>query len=335
MSDYYFHASIYLNNRERRQFMTYISTRLQKEIDINEIITIHYFEYTKDFIFDGESHDFWEFVYVDKGEILIQADETILPLKTGEIIFHCPNEFHGLQAIGNKAPNLVVISFRCDSESIFAFKKQCCCLNEEERIIISKIITEAKASFSTPLHIPSVEQVALSKDSPYGSQQLILIYLQLLLILIKRHHIDHTSISDHSLLPLTTRGKNDSRLDQIIRYMEIELRNPLSIETICKRFNLSRSNLHALFHTPKNCGVIEYFNLMKVNRAKELIKDSNMNFTEIAYYLSYSSLPYFSKQFKKITGMSPLEYAKSVKKYSNAISEASRERLSHAKDSKT
>lgn len=46
--------------------MTYVKTHLKREIVINSIITIHYFEYIRDFIFHGEAHDFWEFAYVDK-----------------------------------------------------------------------------------------------------------------------------------------------------------------------------------------------------------------------------------------------------------------------------
>ena len=58
---------------------------------------------------------------------------------------------------------------------------------------------------------------------------------------------------------------------------------------------------------------------MKIDRAKDIIRDGNMNLTEIAYYLSYSSLPYFSKQFKKETGMSPLQYSNSVKGITEAL----------------
>ena len=52
--------------------MTYVKTQLKREITIPAIITIHYFEYMKDFAFKGESHDFWEFLYVDKGNILVR-----------------------------------------------------------------------------------------------------------------------------------------------------------------------------------------------------------------------------------------------------------------------
>lgn len=45
--------------------MTYVKTTLQHSIDIDAIITLHYFEYMKNFEFKGESHNFWEFLYVE------------------------------------------------------------------------------------------------------------------------------------------------------------------------------------------------------------------------------------------------------------------------------
>ena len=73
--------------------MTYVKTTLQHSIDIDAIITLHYFEYMKNFEFKGESHNFWEFLYVDKGTVAVRADDTWTTLYTGDIIFHQPNEF--------------------------------------------------------------------------------------------------------------------------------------------------------------------------------------------------------------------------------------------------
>ena len=49
--------------------MEYTGYHLHPALSINEIFSIHYFEYLKDFSYAGETHDFWEFVYVDKGSI--------------------------------------------------------------------------------------------------------------------------------------------------------------------------------------------------------------------------------------------------------------------------
>ena len=52
----------------------YIGTKLKDDIKVTKLYSVHYFEYSKDFSFTGESHDFWEIVYVDKGEITVVAD---------------------------------------------------------------------------------------------------------------------------------------------------------------------------------------------------------------------------------------------------------------------
>ena len=159
--------------------MTYIKTKLKRSIDIDAIITLHYFEYMKNFEFKGESHNFWEFLYVDKGTVAVRADDTWTTLKTGDIIFHQPNEFHAIKSIGKDSPNLVVMSFTCDSPAMDFFIRRNFTLSMEERSMISQIITEARQTFSTPMHIPSVEQVELKDNTPFASQQMILLYLEL------------------------------------------------------------------------------------------------------------------------------------------------------------
>ena len=58
---------------------------------------------------------------------------------------------------------------------------------------------------------------------------------------------------------------------------------------------------------------MEYFGKLKIARAKEMIREGSRNFTEIAAALGYQSIYYFSRHFKKVSGMTPSEYASSVK----------------------
>ena len=48
-------------------------TALRTTIRIRNLITMYYFEHGKNFVFHGEKHDFWEMLYVDRGEVEVQA----------------------------------------------------------------------------------------------------------------------------------------------------------------------------------------------------------------------------------------------------------------------
>ena len=91
--------------------MRFKSLELEEIIQIQKIVTIHYFEYMNDYSFPGEKHDFWEFLCVDKGEVDVIAGDKSYTLRKGQIVFHKPNEFHTVKANGRIAPNLVVVSF--------------------------------------------------------------------------------------------------------------------------------------------------------------------------------------------------------------------------------
>ena len=127
----------------------YTMTKPQTLIHITDIVTIHYYELDKNFVFSGEKHDFWEMVYVDKGSVAIQAEENHLILNQGEILFHKPNEFHSIRSYASD-PNFFVISFACKSAAMSHFENYRATLNQSLRPFVSSIITEARNSFHIP-----------------------------------------------------------------------------------------------------------------------------------------------------------------------------------------
>ena len=102
----------------------YRPTRLRRELEITEVVSVHYFEYSSRYVFEGERHPFWEFLYVDKGEVLVTAGKETRRLRRGDLIFHQPDEFHTVAADGVCAPNLAVISFVCASPSMSFFENK-------------------------------------------------------------------------------------------------------------------------------------------------------------------------------------------------------------------
>uniref|UniRef100_UPI003FEE61D7 helix-turn-helix domain-containing protein n=1 Tax=Eisenbergiella sp. TaxID=1924109 RepID=UPI003FEE61D7 len=293
--------------------MTYVKTQLKREITIPAIITIHYFEYMKDFAFKGESHDFWEFLYVDKGNILVRAGDRELQMGAGDIVFHEPNEFHAFRAVGKSAINLVAVSFVTDSPGVDFFRKKAFILNEKERLILSALVSAAREALSTPINIPWIEQVGLREDAPYGAQQMILLNLELFLLTLRREREEKADDSKRFELTEETAHLKSSRLIRVVHYMQEHVQEQIDMNTLCDVFYMSRSTLQHLFHKEFGCGPMEYFSRMKIRRAREMMREENCNITEIAARLSYGSVQYFSRQFKKETGMSPMEYLSSVK----------------------
>lgn len=297
--------------------MGYDGIALHNSINIGKIYSIHYFEYMNDFSFEGESHNFWEFICVDKGEVGVTAGDSFTILKKGDIAFHQPNEFHNVQAVSGIAPNLVVISFQCTDDAMRFFKKKILQIDETERNLLADIIIEARRCFDCRLDDPYLQNMPMKEPDLFGSEQMIhLLLTQFIIHLIRRYS---TPLMLHKRLPRlesikATKSRSDTEVfNRIVGYLEEKLNTRVTIEQICHDNLIGRSQLQKIFKEQCNMGIIEYFSSMKINAAKELMRTNQMNFTQISEHLGYTSIHYFSRQFKKVTGMTPSEYASSIK----------------------
>ena len=293
----------------------YYGIQLQDLFHIEELFSLHYFEYMSTFSFPGESHDFWEFVCVDKGEVEIGAGP-LTHTQTRRNRFHYPGEFHWVKANGKIAPNLIVISFSCTDPAMEFFRGKILHLEETERRLLAGIIAEAgsfwKDGWTIPIRHPSDQKRYIPVCG-----QLIRLHLEELLLSLYRRNQNSLLTGEVSRTPLSDRtlSKNtDAELfSHIKNYLLSHLADHLTIEQICHDNLISRSRLQKLFRDSEGTGVIEYYSALKISEAKSMIRSGQMNFTQISEYLGYSSIHYFSRQFKRSTGMTPSEYVSSIR----------------------
>ena len=290
--------------------MKFVPTVLNQDITINNIYTVHYFEFSKNYVFEGESHPFWEFVYVDKGEVDAVRDGEVIHLSKGQIIFHKPNEFHTLMADGKSAPNILIVSFDCDCKAMEFFEYKVAHIGDKERRLMATIIAESETAFSTPLDDPWTIHLERNDNTAVGCEQFIKISLEWLLLTLLRNGSEK-----HSSAPVSLIKENSQNevFNKIVKYMEDNLDKQLMLSEICRDNLVGRSYLQKLFREKTGGGAIDYFNRLKINAAKRMIRESSGNFTEISFKLGYNSIHYFSRQFKSMTGMTLSEYASSVK----------------------
>ena len=285
----------------------YYKHKIENLIVISKIITIHYFEFDKNFSAKTESHDFWELVYAHKGDIICYADGKEELLREGEALFHKPNESHSLKSDGKRAPNVFIISFECKSEAVRFFENKKITLKKELLRCIFAIIDESKKTFDLPFSDPELKKMKLLSSPVLGGSQVIKNYLEILLIGLMRQESESAQESA-VFLP---RDKFNERIsDLVIEYMREHIRDSLSIEDICRALHYNKSYIFKQFKKTTNCSIMAYFSKLKVEKAKELLRETSMSIGEISSYLSFDTPNYFSKTFKKITGFTPSTYRK-------------------------
>lgn len=284
----------------------------QDEILVTTIHTINYFEFPRNYRFEGESHDFWELMYVDKGRLRVDNGTGEHVLDQGGLIFQKPNDFHKMRALDNAAPNLIVISFESPSPAVRLLEDKRLQVSEAEKNLLVVIIREAQKNFYYGSNDSYIQGLVRKPEAPFGSEQVVRIGLERFLIEVLRREMGATGAARTPPAASLRDTKDRLEVEDIIRYLEENSHRKLTLEMICKDLFLSRSYIQSIFKKYTDTSIIDYHGRLRVERAKELIRGGQHNFTQISEQLEFSSIYHFSRKFKETTGMTPSEYAQTV-----------------------
>jgi AraC-like DNA-binding protein len=99
-------------------------------------------------------------------------------------------------------------------------------------------------------------------------------------------------------------------IEKSIKYMHTHIEDKITLSELASVVGCSVSHFSMLFKKRTSCSPIEYYNNLKIQKACQMLKFSNMHIKEIANILHYDDQYYFSRIFRKIMGISPLYYRK-------------------------
>ena len=285
---------------------------LTEEIVLTAIDTLFYFEFSDKFKDHMESHPAWEMVYVDRGRCTVVADDRRFSLERGEMYFHKPHEAHMLEIPSGEFPNILVCSFHCASPALLHLKEKKLRASATVKGHIAAIIDEATRTFDLSNHRHLAIQGILfkSENRLFGGEQSIFLRLTLMLIDLLREHTFHPEGERRFL---SKEQAADPLCRKIIEYLESNLYAQLDMKDLCRHVSFSRFYISK--HFSRVCGIplVRYFNKMKMEEAKRLIRETKYSFFEISEMLMLANSHYFSTLFKKHVGMSPTEYKQSCK----------------------
>lgn len=98
------------------------------------------------------------------------------------------------------------------------------------------------------------------------------------------------------------------RMEKIVDYINKNLANPITRESICRELYISESYLSRTFTKEMGMTLVDYITECRINKAKELLRTTDLTVTNICTQVGYNYAAYFTKIFKEKTGMTPNQY---------------------------
>lgn len=284
----------------------YYKYKVENLLNISKMVTVHYFGFSRGFKSVGESHDFWEMVYTDKGTLLCERDDELITVEEGEVIFHKPGEYHVHRTSEDSGASVFIISFVCKSEAVHFFDDRKMRLERDMLKYIYMLIEESRMTFDLKASNPSLKKMPLLPHPALGGTQTIKNLLEVLLIRMMREGSENDTLHTFIL----KEDFDEYITDQVIQYLADHIRTQVTIEEICKKLNYTRSYLFRQFKSVTGQSIMTYFISLKIKEAKRLLRETEMTVTQISNHLAFDNPNYFSKTFKRVSGYTPLQYKK-------------------------
>ncbi len=271
----------------------------KKPYDVDVFDTSRHFNVT----YPHRHDDFYEVLYICEGSGKHTIDFQAYDIKPNHVFFLSPGQIHEL-------------TLSPDTKGyIFLFTSAFYHFNKTDVFKLFELpFFYTIGSGSTPLqftepqsiaHISQLFQLAIKEINQHhtDSEDAIRAWLDLILIHCKQHYtLEEVNIKDKSQLLVR-------RFKQLIEYKCTE---NMSIGDYARSLSVSQNHLSEVVKTVTGRTSTDLVNDRMLLEIKRLLQYSTLNISEIAYQLNFSDQSYFSKYFKKLTGISPNDFRAGV-----------------------
>lgn len=265
--------------------------RISTIIRIPEILGLYSETKWPSYKFQGEKHDFFELTYVDHGHLDTTVDGKTYTLNKFELMFYGKNQYHSQQVTKSVSCSYTTILFEMDFEGESKLLNKVFKIDSHLHQLLRNLIRESKSS------------------SPFSESLMICHLQEIVLSVLQQEHLSNKPNNLQIVKP--TAFQNDL-VEQITTYIEESIYQPLTVENISQKFNLSRSTIQTLFRSNLSILPKAYILDKKLKKSKQLIREDKYTISEISAMLGFKNIHYFSRLFKQTYQIPPSEYAKKI-----------------------
>lgn len=281
---------------------SYIKTDNCNVIVVDSIISVNCFELAPNFIIENDVHDYWEFLYVDGGEVCYTEGNISGKLRQGDVVFHSPGKIHSTFCNGKQSASFFNVIFDCSSDILMKFDKKALRVPRDLTFLLKKLIAECNRSYYT-----SSYPLKMKEDAPLGGSQLAKLYIEEFLILMLRTYEKKESVEAEQGVGSS---QNSDLTEQICSYLAENIYNRVTLKELTDHFHFGKSYLCEQFKKIMGISVMNYHLELKITAAKQILREQNIQIKEVAELLGFDSPDYFSRYFKKKVGYTPKEFKK-------------------------
>ena len=118
---------------------------------------------------------------------------------------------------------------------------------------------------------------------------------------------------DHSYNHAHDAARTD-KVDEAIQFIKNNFYKDINLSYVANIVSLNYNYFSSIFHQRTGMRFVEYLNLLRINRAKELLETNGNRINDIAREVGYENAKHFTKMFKLIVGVSPVEYRNKLRR---------------------
>lgn len=274
---------------------------LKNEFTIDNLIVVYYNRFSPRFRFSGERHNFYEFYYVAENDMLITVNGEKFLLDAGEFICVPPMYWHAMEPHENYATGIVV-SFDATGYTKEIFKGK---LSPFEKQLLSNVLNiYAKNCTQSEFRLKMLSNKIADEEKDYGYEQALRINIEFLMLNILQEHIKNEKKKSQPTKTYNVLAQNT------LSYLEQHFKENPSLQQIADSLNYSVPHICRIFKQNYNESIVNYITKLKIDEALRLIEENRMSFREISDSLNFDNVAYFTRIFKRQTGMTPSAYRK-------------------------
>lgn len=246
-------------------------------------------------------HNNYEIYLFLQGDVNYFVEQSVYPLKRGNVLIFNNNEIHGPTFLSDCAYERGVIHFSAKfAESLSTPQTNLLQCFTNRTIGTHNMTTLNENQISDFLNLLN-KIIDCQKNTTYGNDVLEAAYLCELLVMVNTLY--STNDVWVKLHPMS------DKLKQVLAYINSNIQSEISLEMLAKLFSTDKCYLARLFKKETGSTIYNYILLKRISLAKKLLSEG-YNVTEVCMLTGFNDYSNFIRTFKKTTGYPPAKYNK-------------------------